>query len=96
MIIASIEPISWQCRKQCLIAMSILKAEFIVCLEASREAKRLLQLQNEIHGSQKDSPQLQINGKNDGALTLVTTGIIEARTKHIDLCYQNCGDLHRQ
>jgi len=31
--------ISWQSRKQSLIAMSILEAEFIACLEASREAK---------------------------------------------------------
>jgi len=31
--------VSWQSRKQSLIAMSTLEAEFIACLEASREAK---------------------------------------------------------
>jgi len=40
--LASNGAISWQSRKQSLIAMSTLEAEFIACSEASREAKRLL------------------------------------------------------
>jgi len=82
--------ISWQSRKQRLIAMSTLQAEFIACSEASREAKWLLQLQKDIHSSKKDSPPLPINCDNQpGALTLITTGIIKARTKHINVCYHN-------
>jgi len=88
--------ISWQSRKQSLIAMSTIQAEFIACLEASREAKWLLQLHNDIHGSQRDSPLLPINCDNQGALTLITTGIIKARTKHIDVCYHNSRDLHKR
>jgi len=42
--------VPWQSRKQSLIAMSTLEAQFIACLEASREVKWLLQLQNNIHG----------------------------------------------
>jgi len=76
--------------------MSTLKAEFIACSEASREAKWLLQLQNDIHGSQKDSTPLPINRDNQGALTLITTGIIKARTKHIDICYHNSRDLQER
>jgi len=64
--------------------MSTLETEFIACSEASREAKWLLQLQKDIHG--KDLPPLPINCDNQGALTLITTGIIKARTKHIDVC----------
>jgi len=94
--LASNGAISWQSRKQSLIAMSTLKAEFIACSEASREAKWLLQLQKDIHSSKKDSPPLPINCDNQGALTLITTGIIEARTKHIDVCYHNSRDLHRR
>jgi hypothetical protein len=86
--------VSWQSRKQSLIAMSTLKAEFIACLEPSREAKWLLQLQKDIHG--KDLPPLPINCDNQGALTLITTGIIKARTKHIDVCYHNSRDLHKR
>jgi hypothetical protein len=86
--------VSWQSRKQSLIAMSTLEAEFIACSEASREAKWLLQLQNDIHG--KDLPPLPINCDNQGALTLISTGIIKARTKHIDVCYHNSQDLHKR
>jgi len=88
-ILPSNGAMSWQSRKQSLIPMSTLEAEFIACSEASREAKWLLQLQKNIHGSQKDSPPLPINCDNQGALTLITTAIIKARTKHIDVCYHN-------
>jgi len=88
--------VSWQSRKQGLITMSTLKAEFITCSEASTEAKWLLQLQKDIRGSQRDSLLLPINCDNQGALTLITTGIIKARTKHIDVCYHNSQDLHKR
>jgi hypothetical protein len=74
--------------------MLTLDAEFIACSEASREAKWLLQLQKDIHG--KVLPPLPINCDNQGALTLITTGIIKAHTKHIDVCYHNTRDLHKR
>jgi len=92
--LASNGAISWQSRKQSLIAMSTLKAEFIPCSESSREAKWLLQLQKDIHG--KDLPPLPINCDNQGALTLITMGIIKARTKHIDVCYHHSQDRPRR
>jgi hypothetical protein len=91
---ASTGAIMRQSRKQSLIAMSTLEAEFIVCSEASSEEKWLLQLKKDIHG--KDFPLLPINCDNLGALTLITTGIIKARNMHIDVCYHNSRDLHRQ
>jgi len=94
--LASNGAVSWQSRKQGLIAMSTLEAEFIACSEDSREAKWLHQLQKDIHGSQRDSPPLPINCDNQGALTLITTGIIKARSKHIDVCYHNSRDLHKR
>jgi len=39
--------ISWQSRKQDLIALSTLEAEYIACSEASREARWLLQLKRD-------------------------------------------------
>jgi len=84
--------VSWQSRKLDLIAMSTLKAEYIACSEGSREAKWLLQLHRDIHG--KDTSPLPINCDNQGALSHITTGIINARTKHIDVCYHNSRDLH--
>ena len=51
--------ISWQSQKQSLITMWTLEAEFIACLEASREVKWLLQLQKDFHN--KNLPRLPIN-----------------------------------
>jgi len=85
--------ISWQSRKQSIIAMSTLKTEFIACPEASGEGKWILQVQNDVHD--KDSPLLPINCDDQGALTRLTMGIIKVRTKHIDICYHNSRDLHR-
>jgi hypothetical protein len=76
--------------------MSTLEAKFIACSEASRDAKWLLQLQKDIHGSQTDSPPLPINCDNQGSLTLIDTGMIQARTKHINVCYHNSRDLHKR
>ena len=47
---------------------------------------------NNIHD--KDSPPLPINCDNQGALTLIITGIIEPRTRPIDVCDHNSQDLH--
>jgi hypothetical protein len=89
--------ISWQSRKQDLIAMSTLEAEYIACSEASREAKWLLQLQKDIHGNTDTvTAPLSIHCDNQGALAHITTGIIKARTKHIDVCYHNSRDLHNR
>jgi hypothetical protein len=74
--------------------MSTLEAEFIECLEDSREVKWLVQLQNDIHD--KDSPPMPINCDNLGALTLITTGIIKSRVKHIDICSHHSQDLPQQ
>jgi hypothetical protein len=72
--------------------MSTVEAEFIASSEGSHEAKWLLQLPQDIHG--KDASPLPIICDNQGALSHITTGIIIARTKHIDICYHNCRDLH--
>jgi len=93
--LASNWAVSWQSRKQSLIAMSTLEAVFIGCSEASREAKCSLQLQKDIRGSQRDSQPLPNNCDNQGARTLITSGIIKARSKHIDVCYHNSRILHK-
>ena len=85
----------WQSRKEGLIAMSSLEVIFIACSQASRDAKRFLQPQKDIHSYQRDSPLLWINRSNHGALTLITMGIIKARTKHIDICNYNSRDQQK-
>jgi hypothetical protein len=76
--------------------MPILEPEFITCLEASREVKWVPQLQKDIPGSEKDSLLLPINCNPPGALTVISPEIINTQTKHIDVCYHNSQDLHRQ
>jgi len=78
-------------RKQDLIAMSTLKAEYITCSGGSHEVEWLLQLHRDIHG--EDTSPCPINCNNQGAPSHITTGIIKARTKHIDVCYHNSRDL---
>jgi hypothetical protein len=94
--LANNRAVSWQYRKHGLIAMSILEAKFIAWSEASTDAKWLLQLQKDIHGSQRDSPPLPINCNNQYALTLITIEIIQARSKLINVCYHNSRDLHNR
>jgi len=72
--------------------MSTLKAEYIACSEGSREAKWLLQLHRDIHG--KATSPLPINCDNQGPLSHITSGIIKACTKHIDVAYHNSRDIH--
>ena len=88
--------VPWQSRKQDLVAVSTLEAEYIACSEASREARWLQQLQRDIEDqpdSHIDEP-LPIHTDSQGALAHITTGITKARTKHIDVCYHNFRDLH--
>jgi len=58
----------------------------------------LLQLQRDLHGSQKQasppSSPLPINYDNQGAVTHITTEVISATTKHINVCDHNSRDLH--
>jgi hypothetical protein len=74
--------------------MSTPNPMFIACLEASREKKWLLQLQDDIVS--EDLSPLPMKCINQSALTLYATGIIKGRTKRIDHCYHNSQDRHRQ
>jgi len=83
---------SRQSRKQYLIAMSTLEAEYISRSEGSGEATWLLQLHRDTNS--KDTSPLPINCDNQAAHSYITTGIIKARTRHIDVCYHTSWDLH--
>ena len=91
---ASEHCISWQSQKQDLIALSTPEAEYIACSDVSQEARWLLQLRRDINGSPSDASPLPIYCDNQGALRHITTGVIKARTKHIDVYYNNSRDRH--
>jgi hypothetical protein len=65
--------------------MAILEAEYIARSECSRQAKWLLELQQDIHG--KDPSPLLINCDNEDGLSHIRKGIIKARMKHSDVYY---------
>jgi hypothetical protein len=92
--------ISWQSRKQDLVATSTLEAEYIACSEASREGRWLLQLckdtKRDNDNDNDDNTPLLILCDNEGALTHIINGTIKARTKYIYFCYHNCRDLHER
>jgi hypothetical protein len=85
-------PISWQSRKQRLVALSTTEAEYIACSEATREARWLSRLHQQVTG-QDDTP-LPVHTDSAGALKNITAGTGSAQTKHIDIQYHNSRDLH--
>jgi len=58
-LFASNEAMSWQSWKQSLVTLSISDAKLITCSEASRGVQQLLQLEQDICHSQKDSSSSQ-------------------------------------
>jgi ketosteroid isomerase-like protein len=83
-------PISWRSRKQELVALSTLEAEFIACSEATREAQWLRQF------SEYDSLPTKIYCDNQGALKVIKSGVVSSRRKHIDVRFKNCCDLQQK
>jgi hypothetical protein len=95
--------ISWQSRKQDIVAMSTLEAEYIASSEASREGRWLLQLckdikhnRNNKNNKNNKTKPLPILCDNEGPLAHITNRVIKSRTKHIDVCYHNSRDLHER
>jgi len=86
--------ISWQSQQHNLIALSTVEAQYIAYSKASREARWLLHIQRYIYSSPCDQSLLPIYFENQDVLTHITTGVLRARMKHIDVCYQMSGDLY--
>ena len=99
--------ISWQSRKQDPVASSTTEAEYIACSEASREARWLRQLQRDVDGELDEKPDsnsktsdqrihapMRIFTDSQGAFRHISTGIMKARSKPIEVCYHNSRDLH--
>jgi G3E family GTPase len=84
-------------RKQTLVALSTLEAEYIACSNAAREAKWLRQLSLDVqvkNTTDKSVPATIIFTDNQGALKTIYSGVTKANTKHIDVQYHNSRDLH--
>jgi transposase InsO family protein len=86
--------ISWQAKSQTVVALSTLEAEYIACSDATREAIWLRRLQAEIDrlGDPTKSTPTPISCDNQGALKLIATGVLKAKTKHIDIKFHHARD----
>jgi hypothetical protein len=87
-------PISWQAKSQTVVALSTLEAEYIACSNATREALWLKRLVNDVLSVAKSPPvtTIPIGCDNQGALNLIDTGVVKAKTKHIDVKFHHTHD----
>jgi hypothetical protein len=90
-------PISWQARSQSVVALSTLKAEYVACSDATREALWINRLREDIRSlvitdSQILPPPISIKCDNQEAIKLIKSGVVKAKTKHIDIKYHHSHD----
>jgi hypothetical protein len=78
-------PISWQSKRQSVIALSTAEAEYVAAYEATREAAWLRQLFRDI--SSIDSKPLTLYIDNQSAICIANNTATSKRTKHMDIRY---------
>lgn len=78
--------IGWRSRKQPIIALSSTEAEYVAASEAGRELLWLRYLIGELTKPLREATLL--NCDNQSAIAIVDSGLLHARTKHIDIRYR--------
>ena len=76
-------PIHWQVKTQSVMALSTLEAEYIACLDATREALWFRELEADILqvGNPERIPRIVcITFDNQGPLKLISTGVTKQKT----------------
>jgi len=76
--------ISWQSKRQSVVALSTCEAEFMGQTQATKEAIWLRKLLNELNMSQGKAATI-ICGDNQGAIALSSNPQYHSRTKHMDI-----------
>jgi len=79
-------PISWQAKKQSIIALSTAEAEYAAFIQAAKEVIWLQNLLKDL-GMTKYVPKI-INVDNQGTIALAENPIYHTRTKHLDVQLQ--------
>ena len=77
--------ISWQSKKQSVVAMSSCEAEYIALSSCAREAVWLRRLLSDLGEPQDESTRISVD--NTSAIALARNPEFHARTKHIQLHY---------
>lgn len=77
-------PISWSSRRQPIVAMSSTEAEYIAAADCCKE---LLYLKSLIEELTQKPVKAILNIDNQSAITLMKSGVVNKRSKHIDVRY---------
>jgi len=88
-------PIHWQAKSQSVVALSTLEAEYIACSHATRESLWLKRMTKEAADAmqvQMSEGPVPIGCDNQGALKLITSGVVRQKSKHIDVKYHHVHD----
>jgi len=87
--------IHWQAKSQSVVALSTLEAEYIAFSHATRESLWLRRMMKEAAGGMAvkivDGP-VPIGCDNQGAIKLITSGVVWQKSKHIDVKYHHVHD----
>lgn len=83
-------PISWSSRKQPIIAQSTTEAEYIAAAECCKELVYLKSLLEELLNKEI---KIELNIDNQSAITLIKNGIVNKRSKYIDVKFRFIHDL---
>ena len=91
-------PISWQSKRQTVVAGSTLEAEFISCSNTAREADWLRRLHTDmlqLGPNNTYRTSMKIGCDNQGAVARIEDGKFTKLTKHIDVKYRHAVDVHK-
>ena len=77
--------ISWKSKKQPIVSLSSMEAEYIALCTAGKEAIWLRQLETDLKSSTAKS--IVLNEDNQAAIKLAKNSIMFDRSKHIDVRY---------
>jgi len=87
--------IHWQAKSQSVVALSTLEAEYIACSHATRKSLWLRRMMKEAAEGMAvkivDGP-VPIGCDNQGAIKLITLGVVRQKSKHIDVKYHHVHD----
>lgn len=83
--------ISWESKKQSVVALSSTEAEYMSISNAAREAVYLKRLLGELEGAEEKSVILNVD--NQGAMKLATNPVFHNRSKHIDIKYHHIREV---
>ncbi|GKF23568.1 hypothetical protein Tco_0075890, partial [Tanacetum coccineum] len=92
-MIGSLILISWQCKKQTMVANSTTEAEYIA---ASNCCRQVLWIQNQLLDYGYNFMQTKINIDNESTICIVKNPIFHSKTKYIDIRHHFIRDSYEK